>query len=202
MVLALWDRFMVSGWKVVHSVGLALLYSVQDKMLSLDVEHLLRFLKEFVAGTQLTTQELFASAATFRVTNRMLAELERFQEQRPKLFVVKDLDSGELHWQLSPSDPMDEYEAFDTVVPNLSRTCTPREEEPRRIDEQTVLPFLLHNLDTGQKSVMVDALEEARAQQNAKATQAAPAETFWSRVVRGGGGGLLRSTSNASMFSP
>merc|ERR1740121_2440597 len=51
-VRRVWDRFLVAGWRVVVQVGLALLYTIQDILPTLDTCQALIFLRKFTRSTK------------------------------------------------------------------------------------------------------------------------------------------------------
>jgi len=187
-VRRIWDRFLVAGWRVLVQVGLALLYTIQDILPAQDTCHALSFLKKFARTSKYDAEELLASAASFKVSHRMLSALEAAYnwEDDVQLLVVKDLDNGQVHWavQAVPSPPPsapprgegDDEEGPPMVIPRafsrgsesngapLPPGITPLDvgvdgdavggaDRP----QGTVLPFLLHNLDTGETSVIENA---------------------------------------------
>jgi hypothetical protein len=180
-VLPILDRFLVSGWKVLHRVGLALLYSAQEELLKLDIDHLLRYLKGFVRKDfSMSATELLDIAQTFRVTNRMLAELERRRLENPRLYVAKDLDTGKVHWSVRPTQADDVSSSPNSYV--LPQGSPAHREEQAPAADDSVLPFLIHNLDTGQTSLMSEAFEEVQLQ---RSRSACTHESFWKRIITG-----------------
>jgi len=107
VVRRIWDRFLVAGWRVVVQVGLALLYLIQDELPELDTCHALSYLKRFTRTRKVEAEDLLASAASFQVSHRMLSALEAAYswEGEVQFFVVKDLNSGEVHWDVQSVDP-------------------------------------------------------------------------------------------------
>ncbi|CAK0809653.1 unnamed protein product, partial [Prorocentrum cordatum] len=100
VVRRVWDRFLVAGWRIVVQVGLALLYTVQDILPTLDTCRALTFLKRFTHERSYDAEELLALAASFKVSHRMLSALEAAYnwEDDVQLLVIKDLNSGVVHW--------------------------------------------------------------------------------------------------------
>ncbi|CAE8591773.1 unnamed protein product, partial [Polarella glacialis] len=72
VVRRIWDRFLVAGWRVMVQVGLALLYSVQDALQTMDTCHALCFLKKFTRASHYNAEELLDKAATFKVLMKIL----------------------------------------------------------------------------------------------------------------------------------
>merc|ERR1712039_326880 len=95
-----WDRFLVAGWRVVVQTGLALLYSIQDVLPTLDTCQALSFLKRFTRTNTYQAEDLLQVASSFKVSHRMLSALEAAYdwEEDVQLLVIKDLDSGQVHW--------------------------------------------------------------------------------------------------------
>jgi len=170
-VRRIWDRFLVSGWQAIVQTGLALLYSVQDILPTLDTCQALRFLKEFSRQQRLSCEDFLSTAASFQVSHRMLSALEAVYTREDfdsmKLFVIKDLNSGNLHWNVqavaadqfnvSPRRSTDGDEDQVEPLPRAFSGGAPTSQQPQGdpgITTGPVLPFLLHNLDTGETEVM------------------------------------------------
>lgn len=180
-VRRIWDRFLVAGWMAIAQTGLAMLYLVQDILPTLDQSHALRFLKEFARTQKFETEVLLRTAATFQVSHKMLSALEaayswdkgKLAEQgaEVQLFVVKDLNTGEVHWAVQRV-PKRHASADSEELENEERVPLPLafsglQDQRRGSKEEdgvngsgTVLPFLMHNLDTGETTVMNEALDE------------------------------------------
>lgn len=124
VVRRVWDRFLIAGWRVIVQVGLALLQQVQDELLAFDTCEVLTFLKRFVRLRQYKPAELLHRAGSFQVTHRMLSELE-----------------AAYGWE----------GGVDALLPAPAR---PPPAGSQAGEPSTVLPFLLHNLDTGETTVM------------------------------------------------
>lgn len=184
VVRRVWDRFLVAGWRVVVQVALALLYSVQDHLPTLDTCNALAYLRKFARSNTYQADELLYVASTFEVSHQMLSALEAAYdwEADVQLLVVKDLNKGKVHWSVqevpapiaaTPSRTADAGEGEEAAEPmprafnRLSGSAasagaapTPPELSAETVgtgDDQpkgTVLPFLLHNLDTGETTVM------------------------------------------------
>ncbi len=73
VVWCIWDMFLLSGWRIIFQVGLALLETAQDEILTLDYDHTLRYLKNFVQQLEISGPELLKRASRFRVSTRMLS---------------------------------------------------------------------------------------------------------------------------------
>jgi len=196
IIRRIWDRFLVAGWQVVVQVGLALLYSIQDELPELDDCQAMTFLRRFPRTKSYEAEELLKLAATFRVSHRMLSALEAAYawEGEVQLFVAKDLNSGQVHWQVQavPTAPIlanhqrpgvDDEEQPSSVPRAFSRrTASPTSgasgpgaaatEGPERVGEQpagNVVEFLLHNLDTGETTVMERAWTKYQHEAHRKA---------------------------------
>ncbi|CAE7563151.1 Evi5, partial [Symbiodinium necroappetens] len=107
VVRRIWDRFLVAGWRVVAQIGLALLYRIQDSLIHMDTCQALSFLKRFTRNAKFTAKELLDTAATFKVSHRMLSALEAAYgwPGESQLTVVKDLNSGQVHWVVQAVQP-------------------------------------------------------------------------------------------------
>eukprot|EP00913_Durusdinium_trenchii_P035541 g33260.t1 len=156
MVRRIWDRFLVAGWRVIAQVGLVLLYRIQDILQDMDTCQALVFLKRFTRNAKFTADELLDTAATFKVSHRMLSALEAAYawNEPSQLTVIKDLNSGQVHWtvQAASFEETDEHEEAS----RFPRAGTKSLQGGRRLQGK-VLPFLLHNLDTGETTMMEKA---------------------------------------------
>lgn len=196
-VRRIWDRFLVAGWQVIVQVGLALLYSVQDELPELDNSAALVFLRKFARSNTRGAEDLLELASTFRVSHRMLSSLEVAYgwEGEVQLFVAKDLNSGQVHWtvQQFPSSactprspgphesgdedaPMPVPRAFNrgsSAPAEVGGIAPEASASPGQQPAGNVLPFLLHNLDTGETIVMERAWSKYQRESRAKAMAAA-----------------------------
>jgi len=189
-VRRIWDRFLVAGWQVVVQVALALLYAVQDDLPQLDNCEALAFLRKMARANNYSVEELLQKAASFRVSHRMLSALEAAYswEGEVQLFVAKDLNSGSVHWTVQAvpapaptnnarTDQGDDEAPITPVPRAFSRNSTGGSTSPKAEGGAAghVLPFLVHNLDTGETSVMERAWHkyqrEHRTRAQAKAAQ-------------------------------
>eukprot|EP00921_Rhytidocystis_pertsovi_P022834 GHVQ01036383.1.p1 GENE.GHVQ01036383.1~~GHVQ01036383.1.p1 ORF type:complete len:412 (-),score=55.41 GHVQ01036383.1:668-1903(-) len=100
-LLHIWDQFLLKGWKVIFKVGLALLYHIQDQLITMQFDEALKFLKVFPQELQLEESILTASDQ-FCVTTKMLDALQRAYEMKLDAVVMclKDLDSNTLVWEV------------------------------------------------------------------------------------------------------
>lgn len=169
IVRRIWDRFLVAGWRIVVQVGLALLYSIRDTLPTMNTCQALGFLRRFGRASKYEAEELLRLATTFKVSHRMLSALEAAYswEDDVQLLVAKDLNSGHVHWAIQavppakPScGPLADCEDEDSIMPiprafNRTSEVVADEDEPR--PKGTVEPFLLHNLDTGETTVIEKA---------------------------------------------
>lgn len=168
VVHRIWDRFLLAGWRVLVQVGLALLYTIQDTLPTLDTCHALSFLRRFArADERRQPEELLRAAASFKVSHRMLSALEAAYgwEEDVQLLVVKDLDDGQVHWAVQALPPKgaaasaeEEDEEGMLAVPRaFARGSEDSGPDEASRPQGTVQPFLLRNLDTGETSVMETA---------------------------------------------
>lgn len=162
IVRRIWDRFLVAGWRVMAQVGLVLLYRIQDALLEMDTCRALVFLKRFSRNAKFTADELLETAATFKVSHRMLSALEAAHawHEPSQLTVIKDLNSGQVHWTVQATEDEDVR----------SRTAEGyRGQGGRRCLQGKVLPFLLHNLDTGETTMMEKAFSQYKGEMHQQA---------------------------------
>jgi len=193
-VRRIWDRFLVAGWQVVVQIALALLFAVQDDLPELDNCEALTFLRKLARSNNWSAQELLDVAVTFRVSHRMLSALEAAYswEGEVMLLVAKDLNSGQVHWsvQSAPKLTLEQRRASvssedggeDDVAPmprafqrkgssGSAANGYPEDEPPgagAKADGD-VMPFLIHDLDTGQTSVMERAWNKYQRDHRIKA---------------------------------
>lgn len=205
IVRRIWDRFLVAGWRIVVQVGLALLYTIQDTLPGMDTCNALMHLRKFAKSCPYDAEQLLNAAASFKVSHRMLSALEAAYnwEDDVQLLVIKDLNSGQVHWAvqaLKPEPPSsaprrdcgDEDEEEPPI--EMPRAFSRRDsqggggQEPDLggpldgTDEArgTVLPFLIRNLDTGDETVLNEAWSQytddisRRAKASAGPLQATP----------------------------
>eukprot|EP00922_Rhytidocystis_sp_ex-Travisia-forbesii_P055038 GHVS01081524.1.p1 GENE.GHVS01081524.1~~GHVS01081524.1.p1 ORF type:complete len:400 (+),score=82.10 GHVS01081524.1:220-1419(+) len=104
-VLKIWDQFLLKGWKVVFKVGLAMLYKIQNRLLSMQFDEALKFLKVFPKDEKLgafCVDELLASSEQFAVTTRMLEALELAYSNNLDALVIclRDLDNNTVAWEV------------------------------------------------------------------------------------------------------
>jgi len=186
VVRRIWDRFLVAGWRVVAQIGLALLYRIQDSLIHMDTCQALSFLKRFTRNAKFSAKELLDTAATFKVSHRMLSALEAAYgwPGESQLTVVKDLNSGQVHWIVQAVQPKlscayndspdAEYE--EPAVRSFARASASGEGD-RNCPQGKVLPFLLHNLDTGETTMMEKAFSQYKGEMHEQArAKAGPAQ--------------------------
>jgi hypothetical protein len=166
IVRRIWDRFLLAGWHVIVQVGLALLYDVQETLLAFDGCEVLTFLKRFTHKQQYEAERLLDIASGFEVTHQMLSQLEVSYAangvEDVELLVWKDLNIGHTSWEVAkrtevktlpnPGDLGAEDFSSSTQVLSCSGGARPG----RSNGQGTMLPFLVHNLDTGETTVMED----------------------------------------------
>lgn len=161
IVRRIWDRFLVAGWRVMTQIGLVLLYRIQDVLIEMDTCRALVFLKRFTRNAKLTAEELLDTAATFKVSHRMLSALEAAYawHEPSQLTVIKDLNSGQVHWTVQAT----------AEVQEMSRCGYRGYGQGGRRLQGKVLPFLLHNLDTGETTMMEKAFSQYKGEMHQQA---------------------------------
>jgi hypothetical protein len=149
-VRRIWDRFLIAGWQVVVQVGLALLVNVRDELAGLDTSEALVLLKKFVRSRRFSTEELLDAALKFEVSHQMLSELEAAYchsgGSGVRLVVSQGADSSEkLQWSVQ-RDSSNEHAP--------GQLCTWVAQGRGKCAGSTVLPFIIHNLDTGETELL------------------------------------------------
>lgn len=217
-VRRVWDRFLVAGWRVIVQVGLALLYTIEGTLPAMETCQALSFLRKFGRITHMDADTLLRSASTFKVSHRMLSALEAAYEWEDdvKLMIIKDLNSGQVHWVVQAVPPLppcsephpdsDPNEDSPMPLPRAfarggQRTTSFAAEAGVEGDtapdrpQGTVLPFLLHNLDTGETTVMEKAWTQYTSEKHCQAkAKASPALASAQQVP-----GLLQSIDSESL---
>ncbi|CAE8675532.1 unnamed protein product [Polarella glacialis] len=158
-------------------VGLALLRSVSDILQSLDACDALTFLKKFVRLKRFEPEVLLSYAESFEVSHRMLSDLEAAYSwepgpSEPKL-ILQSRVSGALEWSVERQGPIQENLGLASAHGDISygRTTAP----PTNPSAQaTVLPFLLHNLDTGETTVLQEEWNRYVQESDGPSTSATP----------------------------
>ncbi|CAE7461207.1 GYP5 [Symbiodinium pilosum] len=191
VVRRIWDRFLVAGWRVVVQIGLALLYRIQDALIHMDTCRALSFLKRFTRNAKFTSKDLLDTAATFKVSHRMLSALEAAYgwPGESQLTVIKDLNSGQVHWVVQAVQPKlscayndsPDAEHEEPTVRSFARASASSGsntgEGDRHCPQGKVLPFLLHNLDTGETTMMEKAFSQYKGEMHQQArAKAGPAQ--------------------------
>ncbi len=78
------------------------------------------------------------------------------------LKIAKDLDSGDMHWSVQSVD----VDPRPSTVPHDQETVPRAFQDPKILQEtrpnESMLPFLMENLDTRQTRVMMAELQEQR----------------------------------------
>jgi len=92
-----------------------------------------------------------------------------------QLLVVKDLNSGKTTWQVQEACPLAQTvsgcdQDDEILIPRMFDGANSRDAPGDEEAPATVLPFLLHNLDTGKTTVMETAWAEYTQEMKAKAT--------------------------------
>lgn len=117
-VVRIWDQFLCRGMKFIHRVGLALLSEAQPALLGLGFDGVVAALRALGQTTRLSPDALVAAALDFKVTNRLLSEIEHalaagarpgaadVGRALPLCFPERDLDSGRTRWRLHAAAPV------------------------------------------------------------------------------------------------
>lgn len=169
VVLRIWDRFLVAGWQAVVQVGLALLDELGGQLAELNTCEALTLLKRFVRARRPDGQNLLSRAESFGVTHRMLSELEaahaRGREQTAMLVLNRDAAGALVGWTVDkrPAEetesPVVEAVRTQEALPRAFGQCSIRAcSKPETT--KTVLPFLIHNLDTGEMNLLEEEWAE------------------------------------------
>lgn len=157
----IWDLFLTYGPASVFQIGLALLYRVQDVLVTLDGDHMLRFLKIFTREPNITAwppNDLIRTAFRFPVSFTMVHALETCYEEHPdkreniQLFTVRDLNNNLTHWSVDfvEGDWQQEF-AEDNDLPRAFPITAKKKK-----GGSSPLDFLMHNIDTGETEVICD----------------------------------------------
>jgi hypothetical protein len=161
VVFRIWDRFLVVGWQIIVQIGLALLHKVQDEIQELDACELLVFLKKFTRLKYFDCDELLSLASEFDVPHQMLSELEAAYIQgegdHAKLILDRNTTERRTHWFVQRGKPIKSCEAD---------AC------------ETMLDFLIHNLDNGSTAVMEEAWNEYVHESHTVKCEAMPMAAF------------------------
>eukprot|EP00922_Rhytidocystis_sp_ex-Travisia-forbesii_P061851 GHVS01091607.1.p1 GENE.GHVS01091607.1~~GHVS01091607.1.p1 ORF type:complete len:535 (-),score=67.13 GHVS01091607.1:797-2380(-) len=104
-VLKIWDQFLLKGWKVIFKVGLAMLYKIQNRLLDMQFDEALKFLKVFPKDEDVGSfcvNELLACSEQFAVSTRMLEALELAYRNHLDALVIclRDLDNNTVVWEV------------------------------------------------------------------------------------------------------
>lgn len=109
-VLRVWDQFLCRGMKFIHRVGLALLQEALPELLGLTFDSTVKRLRNIGQRSSLSPEALVAAALEFKVTNRLLSELEHAMTAKagatehgsrslPVCFLERNLNSGRAKWR-------------------------------------------------------------------------------------------------------
>jgi hypothetical protein len=199
VVVRIWDRFLLAGWQVIAQVALALVAEVQEEIWTLESCAAMTLLKKFTHVRRFDPEALLESAAKFDVSHRMLSDLEaaysRYEDPEDTRLVV---DIGISRWSVqrraspklrrsssnrsigSNSEPLPR--AFDDhgsaySSPRLSASSTRSGSSSgsgKEIGNGTLLPFLIHNLDTGETTLLEEEWTEYLQQRSSPAPGVAP----------------------------
>jgi len=161
----IWDLFLTYGPASVYQIGLALLYRIQDYLVTLDADHMLRYLKIFTREkniTQWDSNDLIRTAFRFPVSFSMVHALETCYYEYPdkrnniELFTVRDLSNNLTHWSVDIVEGGPEFIPKEGVLPQaFTDTAT-----KKKIVGSSPLDFLMHNMDTGETEIICDVPEE------------------------------------------
>jgi hypothetical protein len=163
VVRRIWDRFLIAGWQVIVQVGLALLQEVENELLAFDDCEMLIFLKRFVSVRRFRPEELLRAASSFEVSHQMLSELEAAYswEESADAELLIEQGNGSNHkvrWVVQRrTEPVPvPHLGMETPgdMPSIPALARARPSPTHRKAPPTVLPFLLHNLDTGETTIM------------------------------------------------
>jgi len=111
-IVRVWDQFLCRGIKFIHRVGLALLQQARTTLLSLPFDGIVKELKTMGKSLTLSPEEFVAEALSFKVTNRLLCELEHAlavgngaqapngSRAMPCCFPERNLDRGKVRWRV------------------------------------------------------------------------------------------------------
>merc|ERR1719253_976387 len=204
VVARIWDRFLVVGWQAIAQVGLALLESIQDELEALESCAAMTLLKNFTHRRKFNAEELLDAAAKFDVSHRMLSDLEAAHNrgEAPKdtrLVVDVDFNTGTSRWSVHRRMPSQLRRS------NSSSSIADAEPLPRAFSQEnlhagqrknssspsggpavkkdssrgSLLPFIIHNLDTGETSLLEEEWtaylhEEKSPRRKAPAPEVAP----------------------------
>lgn len=191
-VLRIWDHFLCLGVKLLHRVGLALLSDVQTQLVCGSFEETVDRLRSIGSLCSLSPDGLLKSALEFRVTNRLLCELEHAllsgDGKLPHCFPSRDLDKGVVTYLVVNTEPSCSSKRSSTMA------ATPAEMLPSpRIPEDSAAPLTPPPLtfdpparkQTSKKKGVWGALlsghwrhkDKGKASDNAQAGEEAPARS-------------------------
>lgn len=111
-LLRVWDQFLCRGMKFIHRVGLALLTEARPALLGQSFDCTIQRLRCLCQSSQLSPEALVKAALNFKVTNRLLSDLEQAittpatssgRGTLPCCFLERDLDRGTTHCRFLPS---------------------------------------------------------------------------------------------------
>jgi len=107
-VLCVWDQFLCRGMKFLHCVGLALLKQARGSLLDLRFDNMMQTLRSVGDKLAMSPKAFIANALAFKVTNRLLVELEHVLTTGgpalPRCFRERNLDTGRTRWRVIPPD--------------------------------------------------------------------------------------------------
>jgi len=94
--------------KFLHCAGLALLKQARGSLLDLRFDNMMQTLRSVGDNLAMSPKAFIANALTFKVTNRLLVELEHVLTTGgpalPRCFRERNLDTGRTRWRVIPPD--------------------------------------------------------------------------------------------------
>jgi len=181
VVVQVWDRFLLVGWQVIAQVALALVAEVEDELWNLqDSCEAMQLLKRFTHKRRFEAQYLLNAASKFDVSHRMLSDLEAAYSrgegpEETRLVVDEDAETGVARWSVqreappkmrrsasnhsigSNAEPLPRaFDRKDSQSSGSLRSSRSSQDSGnvKSPGNSTCLPFLIHNLDTGETTLL------------------------------------------------
>jgi hypothetical protein len=139
------------------------LHEVESELLAFEDCEVLIFLKRFVSARRFRPEELLRAASSFEVSHQMLSELEaayNWEESADAELLIEQCHASNrnIRWVVQrrtnpvhvPDPSVETPGDMPSMPAFVRRTPSPTHAET----PPTVLPFLLHNLDTGETTLM------------------------------------------------
>mmetsp|Transcript_20211 Transcript_20211/g.45813 ORF Transcript_20211/g.45813 Transcript_20211/m.45813 type:complete len:157 (+) Transcript_20211:2172-2642(+) len=82
LVTRVWDIFLVEGWKIVYRVMLAILRNFEKKLLGMNFEEIMKFLR--LLPQMIDGSEIIKNALKIRLSNKRISALDRKFKQEQK----------------------------------------------------------------------------------------------------------------------